>query len=108
MRQRFGHHLDRFINGPYHRALIASIHQRYLTISISIAILMLCVGLVAGVDMLIFKSSLVHLGANIDVQLSHSDFSVLEAASIRLKHAFEGYPGGAVILKTITPSAKKS
>ncbi len=213
LRLRFGHHLDRFINGPYHRLLVSSMHHRYLTISISIAILMICVGLVAGgkikfvfmpevdsdiitvtlqmpqgtpaaetekllhrivnaghktvekineqqpsqptilrhiyalaggtlagggptggsttsaphlgtiamllqpseirtitapqiserwrqqlgeiagIDMLTFKSSLVHLGANIDVQLSHNDFTVLEAASIRLKQALEEYPG---------------
>ena len=213
LRLRFGHQLDRFINGPYQRWLIVSLHHRYLTISISIAILMLCVGLVAGgkikfvfmpevdsdiitvtlhmpqgtpanktetilqrivaagrqtaqqidsaqpdqssvlrhiyalaggtlagggptggtassaphlgtiamllqpsetrsitapqitecwrkqlgeiagIDMLTFKSSLVHLGANIDVQLSHNDFSVLETASGHLKQALEEYPG---------------
>ncbi|MCD6526441.1 MAG: efflux RND transporter permease subunit [Desulfuromonas sp.] len=213
IRLRFGRQLDRFINGPYQHWLIASLHHRYLTISISIAILLLCVGLVgggkikflfmpevdsdiitvtlqmpqgtpasetenilqrivaagrqtvqqidnnhpeeasilrhiyalaggtlagggptggssssaphlgaiamflqpseirtitapqiseqwrrqlgeiAGIDMLTFKSSLVHLGANIDVQLSHNDFNVLEAASGRLKQVLGEYPG---------------
>jgi multidrug efflux pump subunit AcrB len=51
------------------------------------------VGTVPGVDSLTFSSNLVHLGADIDVQLAHSNFAVLETAADRLKAILSEYPG---------------
>ena len=51
------------------------------------------VGDIPGVESLTFSSSLVHMGANIDVQLAHHDFKVLDIASERLKDALDQYPG---------------
>ncbi len=51
------------------------------------------VGEIPGVENLTFKSNLVMLGANIDVQLAHENFTVLEEASERLKSALAAYPG---------------
>ncbi len=50
-------------------------------------------GDVAGVESLTFKADLMRFGANIDVQLSHSDFDVLIPASEHLKAALADYPG---------------
>jgi multidrug efflux pump subunit AcrB len=50
------------------------------------------VGELAGVESLTFVSNLIRLGANIDVQLAHVDFEVLEKASRRLKQALKEYP----------------
>ncbi len=50
------------------------------------------VGEIPGVESLTFISNLIDLGANIDVQLAHTDFGVLEKASVRLKEVLEGYP----------------
>ncbi|PLY05999.1 MAG: AcrB/AcrD/AcrF family protein [Desulfuromonas sp.] len=51
------------------------------------------VGQFPGVRSLSFASNLVRLGANIDVQLAHDDFAVLEKASDRLREALSEYPG---------------
>ena len=51
------------------------------------------VGEVPGVESLTFSSNLVHMGANIDVQFSHNDFSVLEKAAARLEEELARYPG---------------
>ncbi|MGD9383461.1 MAG: efflux RND transporter permease subunit [Desulfobacterales bacterium] len=51
------------------------------------------VGTVPGIDSLTFSSNLVHMGADIDVQMAHSDFSVLETAADRLKATLSEYPG---------------
>ncbi len=51
------------------------------------------VGDIPGIENLTFKSNLVMLGANIDVQLAHNDFSVLAGASQRLRDALAAYPG---------------
>jgi len=51
------------------------------------------IGELPGVDSLTFASTLVHLGANIDIQLAHEDFSVLDEASQRLRSALQQYPG---------------
>jgi multidrug efflux pump subunit AcrB len=50
-------------------------------------------GEVPGVETLTFSSNLVRLGANIDIQLAHSDFAVLDQASQRLRSALSAYPG---------------
>jgi len=46
-----------------------------------------------GVRSLTFSSNLVRMGANIDVQLAHDDFAVLELAADRLREALAEYPG---------------
>jgi multidrug efflux pump subunit AcrB len=51
------------------------------------------VGEIAGVETLTFTSNLMHLGANIDIQLAHEDFGVLNQASERLKSIIAEYPG---------------
>ncbi len=51
------------------------------------------VGGIAGVEALSFTSSLIHLGANIDIQLAHKDFSTLDKAAERLKTVIATYPG---------------
>jgi len=51
------------------------------------------VGDLAGVRSLTFRSNLVHMGANIDVQLAHDDFTVLELAAEKLRRALADYPG---------------
>jgi len=51
------------------------------------------VGDLPGVDSLTFSSNLMRMGANIDVQLAHEDFAVLDKASARLKDALQSYPG---------------
>ncbi|HFC46257.1 MAG TPA: efflux RND transporter permease subunit, partial [Dissulfuribacter thermophilus] len=51
------------------------------------------VGTIPGVDSITFKANLVHMGANIDVQLAHQDPEVLVKAKDRLKRALAAYPG---------------
>ncbi len=51
------------------------------------------VGGIAGVEALSFTSSLIHLGANIDIQLAHKDFPTLDKAAERLKTVIATYPG---------------
>ncbi len=51
------------------------------------------VGDIVGVETLTFTSNLIHLGANIDVQLAHNDFAVLDEAAERLKEIIATYPG---------------
>lgn len=51
------------------------------------------VGSIAGVETLSFTSSLIHLGANIDIQLAHKDFATLDEAAERLKAVIANYPG---------------
>ncbi len=51
------------------------------------------VGEVPGVESLTFSSNLVHMGANIDVQFSHDDFTVLKKAAEKLKAELATYPG---------------
>ncbi len=51
------------------------------------------VGEIPGIESLVFKSNLVRMGANIDIQLAHEDFSVLAVAADRIKQELVGYPG---------------
>ena len=51
------------------------------------------VGEIAGVDSLTFSSNLMHIGADIDIQVAHEDFSVLDHVSRRLRDALKSYPG---------------
>ena len=60
------------------------------------------VGDLAGVETLTFTSNLIHLGANIDVQLAHEDFAVLDEAAERLKKIIATYPGTGDITDNYT------
>lgn len=51
------------------------------------------VGEIVGVEKLTFTSNLIHLGANIDIQLAHQDFKALDEAAERLKDIVAAYPG---------------
>ena len=50
-------------------------------------------GDVPGVETLSFTSNLVRLGANIDIQLAHTDFDVLDQAAQKVQTALAAYPG---------------
>ena len=65
------------------------------------------VGEIAGVETLTFESNLIHLGANIDVQLAHKDFEVLDQAAERLKQAIAAYPGTGDITDNYTLGKKE-
>lgn len=65
------------------------------------------VGDIPGADSLIFKSNIVHFGANIDVRLAHDDFSVLEEAIGRIKAALVEYPGVGDIEDNYTEGKKE-
>jgi multidrug efflux pump subunit AcrB len=51
------------------------------------------VGEVPGVESIVFKSNLVRMGANIDIQMAHESFDVLAEAADRLKGELAKYPG---------------
>ena len=51
------------------------------------------VGELPGIESLTFSSNLIHMGANLDIQLAHNDYEVLEQASERLKKKIAEYPG---------------
>ena len=51
------------------------------------------VGELPGVESMTFTSNLMHMGANIDIQLAHDDFEILDTASNRIRAALEGYTG---------------
>jgi len=65
------------------------------------------VGHVAGVDSLTFQTNLVHMGANIDVQLAHEDFTVLDRARQRVREALSAYPGVSDIEDTYAQGKKE-
>ena len=60
------------------------------------------VGEIAAVEKLTFASNLIHLGANIDIQLAHKDFAVLDEAAERLKGLIATYPGTGDITDNYT------
>jgi len=64
------------------------------------------VGEIPGIESLTFTSNLLHLGANIDIQLAHDDFSVLTDSAKRLKELLAQYPGVSDIADTY-PQGKK-
>ena len=51
------------------------------------------IGEIPGIEALSIDSDMVHMGANIDIQLAHKDYNVLIAAADRLKEALAQYPG---------------
>ncbi|PLY00867.1 MAG: AcrB/AcrD/AcrF family protein [Desulfuromonas sp.] len=50
-------------------------------------------GVIPGLDSLTMRSNLVRMGANVDVQLAHTDFTVLERASEKIRAALGEYEG---------------
>ena len=58
------------------------------------------VGEIPGADALTFSNDLIQMGANIDIEIAHADFSVLEAAAEKVKTALATYPGVADIEDT--------
>jgi len=50
-------------------------------------------GEVPGAETLSFSSNLVRLGANIDIQIAHEDFGVLDRVAEQIKTALARYPG---------------
>jgi len=50
-------------------------------------------GSIPGVESITFKANLVHMGANIDIQLAHEDPDILVKARNELKAALSRYPG---------------
>jgi len=65
------------------------------------------VGDVPGVESLTFSSNLMHMGANIDVQLSHEHFDLLEPAAERVKAYLRQYPGVTDIEDNYPPGKKE-
>ncbi len=51
------------------------------------------VGEVPGADALTFAYNLVHMGADIDIQIAHKDFDVLDSVSEKIKIVLAEYPG---------------
>jgi len=60
------------------------------------------VGSVPGVDSLTFSANLVQLGADIDIQMAHTNYSVLSKAADRIKAVLSEYPGVRDIEDTYT------
>ncbi|MDH4321644.1 MAG: efflux RND transporter permease subunit [Desulfobulbaceae bacterium] len=58
------------------------------------------VGEIPGIDSLSFSSNLMHVGANIDIQLAHENFDVLTRSAARLKESLGQYPGVGDIADT--------
>ena len=73
--------------------LLAPSEQRQLSAAAVAAAWRRHVGEVPGVESLVFESDLVRMGANIDIQLVHEDFSVLSAAATRIRTELGNYPG---------------
>jgi|Deesub1362A_J573_1020465.scaffolds.fasta_scaffold00093_99 multidrug efflux pump subunit AcrB len=60
------------------------------------------VGDVPGADSIIFTSTVIRFGADIDIRLAHNDFRVLESAADRIKKALAQYPGVSDIADNYT------
>lgn len=60
------------------------------------------VGEIPGVESLSFENNMVHMGANIDIRLSHEDYTILEAAAKRVRVALEEYPGVGDITNSLS------
>ncbi len=65
------------------------------------------VGEIPGVDTLTFSNDLIQMGANIDIQMAHADFSVLEEVSEKIKAELAVYPGVADIEDTYNRGKKE-
>jgi multidrug efflux pump subunit AcrB len=51
------------------------------------------IGEIAGAESMEFRSTIMHMGSPIDIQLAHDDFAVLQAAADRVKAALANYTG---------------
>lgn len=51
------------------------------------------VGELPGIESLTFTSNLVHMGANIDIQVAHDNFTVLRSVADQVKQSLRMYPG---------------
>lgn len=60
------------------------------------------VGEVAGVESLSFENNMVHMGANIDIRLSHENYHVLELAAAKVRLALGEYPGVGDITNSLS------
>ena len=60
------------------------------------------VGEIPAVEKMTFVSNLIHLGDNINIQLAHEDFTVLDQAAERLKGLIATYPGTGDIADNYT------
>jgi multidrug efflux pump subunit AcrB len=58
------------------------------------------VGELPGIESLTFTANLMRMGANIDIQLAHENFEVLDRASERIRLALAEYPGVSDIQDT--------
>ncbi len=65
------------------------------------------VGEVAGIESLSFNSSLMRMGANVDVQLTHDNFAVLAPAAAKVKEFLRRYPGLSGIADNYPPGKKE-
>jgi len=65
------------------------------------------VGEVTGVRSLTFKSTVVHMGANIDIQLAHADPDRLAAAAEQVKATLATYPGVHDIATNAEPGKRE-
>ena len=65
------------------------------------------VGDIPGTEILSYSTNLVHMGANIDYQLAHKDYRVLESVSDKIKTALSGYPGIRDIEDNFSPGKKE-
>jgi len=65
------------------------------------------VGELAGVRSLTFRSNVVHMGANIDIQLAHADPARLAAAAAKVKAALATYPGVHDIATNAEPGKRE-
>ncbi len=67
--------------------------ERSITASVIESLWRKKVGDVPGIEALSIDSDMVHMGANIDIQLAHKDYDILVTAAERLKEALSQYPG---------------
>ncbi len=51
------------------------------------------VGQIPGVESITYQANLVHMGANIDIQLAHENMEILKEATEKLKEELATYPG---------------
>ncbi len=65
------------------------------------------VGEIPGIDALTFSSNLVRMGADIDIQMAHADFSTLEKVAGTIKYTLAAYPGVTDIEDTYSRGKKE-
>ena len=65
------------------------------------------VGDIPGADSVTFVSNLVRFGKNIDIQLAHEDFNVLDNAVTGIKNALAAYPGVSDIADNFTKGKRE-